>query len=413
MHKLQKSTVKKNLKNMPIDFRQQVDPQLFDNDGRLRFVLRYKNGKQLSSNGRYDPKTAISGATDVYVYNKVYDVKLTNDPEVTPQEYLYSKRGYYVTGDVVLDVNGTSWICLQESPNDKQTPDNNYAYFVSFEQKAIGTGPVLNLPSKKLAMQLLFGLSTVYSNYHSGNAYTSMDYKKIANMKEYAHVDMDEIFALRDTLHTFGVGNSEHENALFVSTLYYGDDGQLYVLRLVNDLTASQMSYERVWSWRFYDSYTRNLYSSPKKMLLSDLSKSSVISEYNQDRWVRQPWITFSPQKKLTPSSGYLTDVQNVENLSNYLYKSGRSWLKNQIPTNMYREPITIFAVKRVADTGVANNTFEDGTRFVRVNLMSQVDEDMFGKDYKTDAPLQIYREQANNMYLNDEAYRWDMNNKK
>ena len=173
------------------------------------------------------------------------------------------------------------------------------------------------------------------------------------------------------------------------------------------------MSYERVWSWRFYDSYTRNLYSSPKKMLLSDLSKSSVISEYNQDRWVRQPWITFSPQKKLTPSSGYLTDVQNVENLSNYLYKSGRSWLKNQIPTNMYREPITIFAVKRVADTGVANNTFEDGTRFVRVNLMSQVDEDMFGKDYKTDAPLQIYREQANNMYLNDEAYRWDMNNKK
>ena len=413
MHKLQKSTVKKNLKNMPIDFRQQVDPNLFDNDGRLRFVLRYKNGKQLSSNGRYDPKTAISGATDVYVYNKVYDVKLTNDPEVTPQEYLYSKRGYYVTGDVVLDVNGTSWICLQESPNDKQTPDNNYAYFVSFEQKAIGTGPVLNLPSKKLAMQLLFGLSTVYSNYHSGNAYTSMDYKKIANMKEYAHVDMDEIFALRDTLHTFGAGNSEHENALFVSTLYYGDDGQLYVLRLVNDLTASQMSYERVWSWRFYDSYTRNLYSSPKKMLLSDLSKSSVISEYNQDRWVRQPWITFSPQKKLTPSSGYLTDVQNVENLSNYLYKSGRSWLKNQIPTNMYREPITIFAVKRVADTGVANNTFEDGTRFVRVNLMSQVDEDMFGKDYKTDAPLQIYREQANHMYLNDEAYRWDMNNKK
>ena len=412
MHKLQKSTVKKNLKNMPIDFRQKVDPQLFDNDGRLRFVLRYKNGKQLSSNGRYDPKTAISGATDVYVYNKVYDVKLTNDPEVTPQENLYSKRGYYVTGDVVLDVNGTSWICLQESPNDKQTPDNNYAYFVSFEQKAIGTGPVLNLPSKKLAMQLLFGLSTVYSNYLSGNAYTSMDYKKIANMKEYAHVDMDEIFALRDTLHTFGAGNSEHENVQFVSTLYY-DDGQLYVLRLVNDLTASQMSYERVWSWRFYDSYTRNLYSSPKKMLLSDLSKSSVISEYNQDRWVRLPWITFSPQRKLTPSSGYLTDVQNVENLSNYLYKSGRSWLKNQIPTNMYREPITIFAVKRVADIGVANNTFEDGTRFVPVNLMSQVDEDMFGKDYKTDAPLQIYREQANHMYLNDEAYRWDMNNKK
>ena len=412
MHKLQKSTVKKNLKNMPIDFRQQVDPKLFDNDGRLRFVLRYKNGKQLSSNGRYDPKTAISGATDVYVYNKVYNVKLTNDPEVTPQENLYSKRGYYVTGDVVLDVNGTSWICLQESPNDKQTPDNNYAYFVSFEQKAIGTGPVLNLPSKKLAMQLLFGLSTVYSNYLSGNAYTSMDYKKIANMKEYAHVDMDEIFALRDTLHTFGAGNSEHENVQFVSTLYY-DDGQLYVLRLVNDLTASQMSYERVWSWRFYDSYTRNLYSSPKKMLLSDLSKSSVISEYNQDRWVRLPWITFSPQRKLTPSSGYLTDVQNVENLSNYLYKSGRSWLKNQIPTNMYREPITIFAVKRVADIGVANNTFEDGTRFVPVSLMSQVDEDMFGKDYKTDAPLQIYREQANNMYLNDEAYRWDMNNKK
>ena len=48
MHKMKDDgAVKKYLKDMPVDFRNGPDEKFFD-DGRLRFILRYKTGKQLS-----------------------------------------------------------------------------------------------------------------------------------------------------------------------------------------------------------------------------------------------------------------------------------------------------------------------------------------------------------------------------
>ena len=47
--------------------------------------------------------------------------------------------------------------------------------------------------------------------------------------------------------------------------------------------------------------------------------------------------------------------------------------------TNMYREPLIPFAVKRVKDTGAPASSFEDGTRFNHVSLSQDYyTEDVF-----------------------------------
>ena len=85
MHKMKDDgAVKKNLKDMPVDFRQGPDEKFFD-DGRLRFILRYKTGKQLGG-GKYHEKTAISNVVGEYVYNEMHKVNLNDNPEVTTQD---------------------------------------------------------------------------------------------------------------------------------------------------------------------------------------------------------------------------------------------------------------------------------------------------------------------------------------
>ena len=85
MHKMKDDgAVKKNLKDMPVDFRHGPDEKFFD-DGRLRFILRYKTGKQLGG-GKYHEKTAISNVVGEYVYNEMHKVNLNDNPEVTTQD---------------------------------------------------------------------------------------------------------------------------------------------------------------------------------------------------------------------------------------------------------------------------------------------------------------------------------------
>ena len=84
MHKMKDDgAVKKYLKDMPVDFRNGPDTKFF-NDGRLRFILRYKTGKQLGG-GKYHEKTAISNVVGEYVYNEMHKVNLNDNPEETKE----------------------------------------------------------------------------------------------------------------------------------------------------------------------------------------------------------------------------------------------------------------------------------------------------------------------------------------
>ena len=414
MHKVKDDgAVKKNLKDMPVDFRNGPDPNFF-NDGRLRFVLRYKTGKQLSSNGRYDKKTAISGVENVYVYNKSYLVDLNDKPEVTTEDKVFKNRGFYVIGDVVKDGFDNRWICVMPSANNSDHPDSKYAYFVSFDEKALGKNLYSgfpNLPSKNLSMQMLFCMEIIAHNCTTG---TNTYMQAIENVKNHAGVNMFDIVAFRDTMHKFtDTPKAESVINSFISSLYYDTDGTLCVLRLVGDYTAEQQKGGRDFSWHFYDSYTHDLQTHPKRMDFNGLADIADILAYNEDRWVLLPWWTIGTKER-TPSPGYLKKTQRLDNLYNFLYAPNRSFLEGTCPTNMYREPLVVFAAKRVLDTGTEARAFEDGTRIKKLSLLSELDPDLFDdNDVINRFIMDVYAKTKYQMFLNDKSYDWGMNNEK
>jgi hypothetical protein len=94
MHSVEYSVEKKDLQNLDLDFRTHFDSRIFSEPygENIRFLVRYKTGKQLSKNKVYNPKTSINGCKDIYVYNKyyykdapngIYD--LNSEPEETPK----------------------------------------------------------------------------------------------------------------------------------------------------------------------------------------------------------------------------------------------------------------------------------------------------------------------------------------
>ena len=419
MHDAATSKPKKDMHGITVDAKSgdkvgTVNGKFFDNDNAVRWYVRCKTGAQLSTNGNISEKTKLSGCTDIYVYNTLHNVDLNSDPEVTEKDKAYTTRGFYVMGDVVKDNDGNRWICIQECPNNTTYPDAKHAYFVSFDQKALGNNlstKYTNLPSRDLSMQLLFSMDVIYHNRVS-TAAMNPSRKACENMNTYAGVDMSEIMAFRDTVHTFKNGSGGTIPVSFISTLYYDTDGTLCVLRMIGDYTASQPENGgRDWCWRFYDSYTHNMSTEPKRMELRDLADFTEIQNYSTDRWVTLPWRNPLEQEQ-TPSPGYLRTTQDID-LYRFVYKAGRSWKEGTSPMNMYREPIVVFAVKRLVDTGVEVSAFDDGTPFQRVHLVSDDDPVLYDETYPTSNFMDIYTRYQHQMFLNDKPYVWSMNNLK
>jgi hypothetical protein len=420
MHDAATSKPKKDMHDIIVDAKSgdkvgTVNGKFFDNDNAVRWYVRCKTGAQLSTNGSYNEKTKISGCRDIYVYNNLYNIDLNNDPEVTEKEKAWTTRGFYVMGDVVKDNDGNRWICIQECPNNAVAyPDAKHAYFVSFDQKALGknlSAQYSNLPSRDLSMQLFFCMDVLYHNRTANNSMTPSR-RACENMKTYAEVDLSEIIAFRDTVHTYKNGSGGKIPVSFISTLYYDTDGTLCVLRMIGDYTASQPGNGgRDWSWRFYTSYTQNLSTEPKRMELRDLADITDVMNYSSDRWVTLPWEDPLTQE-LTPSPGYLRTTQDID-LYRFVYKAGRSWKGGTFPMNMYREPIVVFAVKRLVDTGVEVRTFEDGTPFRRVHLVSDDDPIQYDETHPTRYFMDVYTTYQHQMFLNDKSYVWRMDNAK
>ena len=234
----------------------------------------------------------------------------------------------------------------------------------------------------------------------------------VKSLRDNAGVDLSEIIAIRDTMHTWPDKDTGRVLVDFVSTLYYDTDGTLCVLRLIGDYTASQPENGgRDWCWRFYDSYTHELSTAPKRMEVSDLADLSCIMAYNKDRWVSLPWWD-APTKTETPSPGYLQTMQDID-LYRFVYKANRSWKEGTAPMNMYREPIVVFAVKRVKDDGSEIIFFDDGTPFQRVHLMTDDNPDLFDEAYLSGVTWDVYDQYHHQMFLNDKLYEWGMNNAK
>ncbi len=388
-------------------------PEFFGTANK-HYIIRHATGADLADDKKEDPKEPLKGVTEIYRYNKYYNITdLSVEPETfgNVKEVEYNKRAYYMVGDVVKDENGILWFCVQ--PSGHGDPDlfgkYPYSYFVSFDIRAVGE-QLQNIPrSKQLAAQMLFSMETFFHNYMDyANATIKDIYKQEQNIREKAGVKLSELIAIRDTLHT-SKGKSQTVRCTFSNALYISG-GAPYVLRLVGDNTAEYKDI-RDWSWWFYDKYTSSLlYEMP----LSDLGDLNNINFLNKDKWVSLPWYDIYAKKEVTTNIGPRTNTEDVDNLKRFIYAPGRSYMNGTAPANMYREPIMAFAVQRVKDEGKKATAFSDtNVKFIEYSMMKDVDNSFLDDELiQTIRQLDVYNSYyLYGIYLDDKNWPFGMDN--
>ena len=259
------------------------------------WIVRQKTSSDLAGSFLH-PSVYINlkNTAEIYRYNAAYSVVVGKDTPVETEDDLaniapFEKRGFYALGDVVKDASGNRWICVQLSSfgTDKSSNEANYAYFVSFDVKAMGTRAE-NLPNKDLAAQMIFHINYLFQNVlRSVNYPESFSPRRLANIEKYAGVRILDLVAMRDTLHeTTKFGKTSISN-FFTSTVYYDkDEKQFRVLRLIGDNTVENKGV-RDFAWNFWDSYTCD---PDIPMMLEDLQRKNSIMMYADDKWVNLPW---------------------------------------------------------------------------------------------------------------------------
>ena len=396
-------------------------PEFFGTENE-HYIIRHATGAELSSTGKEDKKMALDGVTEVYRYNQYYGISnLDADPETFDKNGnasgSFTRRGFYEFGDVVTDENDCRWFCAQISSfGVADSPDNShYAYFVSFDSKALGKGDVIKerVPKKDLAAQILFNLDLWF---HTATGFLNHPTDRtpifLKNIEDHADVSLFELFVQRDTL--FQTSNAGLKNILndFTSTIYRDDNDRYCVLRLVADYTKEQPNGNRDMSWLFSDSYSAD---PTRTMYVDDLVDEEMIRQYADDKWVYLPWYDLKTGERLA-SKGKRTEEESANFPSPwaYLYTKGASALyKNCEQVNMYREPLYIFTVKRVKDVGKPSVAFEDGTKYTNTSL-TRIPE--FSYDEPNIYSLRhihynIYL-QLGNITLNGQPYDFKLTNK-
>ena len=410
------------------------DPLVVTGGGDRYWVVRYASGATLAKgteSGGYDKYKRLPNCYDIFLYNEIVEESdmtvetLKDTPPSNSLNGIFDERGYYLIGDVLLDKNGCRWICVQGIPTLSVKDFLNdydkykYAYFVSFDRDAVGD-QLKNVPKKQLAMQMLFDMEIHFHDaLYEWNNETNKRNMVLKNIKKYAGVAMEEIVALRDTVHFFSGPKKEFLiNNDYLSTVYKDTDGKLCVLRLIGDYTKEQgpetsQPGERYFGWYFYDAYSKDL---TKRMLLSDLADQNKVNTYaSQDIWVTLPWGDINAPKfpaTSTATTGPRADTENLTDLMRLIYVSGHSYYKGTVPFDMYRDPLVPFAVKRIKDVKEPVFAFDDNTTFFHLGRVYNMDPNGFGENYQYENTFyNMYERQSDMTWLNGKLFRWGMVN--
>ena len=245
-----------------------VKPEFFG-DSNPRWIVRYAEGCELSSTGKYgdnDVRSPIPGVTEIYrYYENVYQ---TNDlanadllPEVSGEEPLQNGptngAGLYMPGDVLEDQDGNRWICILGSPWYPMFSSitDHAATFISFGFNGINTqgNKVSGLPDEqgaiKLGVRLMSMLNSIVgaTKYQYSPGETGHLGLMAQHMLDYGDLDIRKALMAVDSTWTFtgwnvdGTKSQEYhsESTSMLFNLAY-DDGtpdKQALLRVVYDMT--------------------------------------------------------------------------------------------------------------------------------------------------------------------------------
>ena len=429
-HAVYNEEVERNMKDLKFDVRTMGQTtanykDFFNNDGKIRWVIRHATGKELASNGKFDVKQPINGVTEVYRYYAQYPEEWSRTPEeegkpeiprnqtFTTLKNCVDDSGSYMIGDVVMDQEGSRWFCIAGSPKSPLYPNHtdNRATFITFDNIKVEGNVATNIIKENELSDVAVRLTAMYSlltgstlvggKLELGNR--GLFGEHIYN---YAGVDLNKIVIRRDSVWHFrnGKTNKEYDSK---STSYFCNlaynDGQTNrqpIARIINDVTMAgkyrtdcvpaegrRLDY---WQYRFYKRYEvfnpdkmagpdkaetsvgMTLWQSPwastdDRMYLDDVTSQQMVNKYAAaDKWVRLPQPVESGfEIPGTPR----TQAEASARPEDYLWKNGKF---TTTKTSIFNEPVLFLRVMYVNDTGgkTPNLVSTDGRHLTIVHML-------------------------------------------
>ena len=260
-------------------------PQFFGTASK-HYIIRHATGAELSTDKKEDPKEPLKGVTEIYRYNKYYDITdLSVEPETfdeggAPSSMQVSNaptngEGTYLPGDVVEDEEGSRWFCIAGSPYSNSTypmvTDRN-AWFISFDGVKTNNDVATNIVKEEDLPELCVRLG-VAMNFLSSNIKPSNDYKLDfennslgvigKHILDYAGVDLLKMFNGVDSTWTVvnyadkKVVNSRSFSLSFNIAYVDGQTNRQAIARIIYDQTqaGNQRGAFKTMSGKHFDSW--------------------------------------------------------------------------------------------------------------------------------------------------------------
>ena len=394
-HAVYNEEVERNMKDYSMDVRtmgEETDnyKYFFNNDGKLRWVIRHATGKELASNGKFDVQQPIQGVNEVYRYYTEYPEEWSrkteeeDKPEITQGNNDastwnlndYSGLPFYEHGDVLVDKNGHKWFVINQAGN----PDNlaydmigekmPFAELICFEGLDISPDKktAMNLPSRDEAIRAIFRLEMFYTQtsptgpikkqdkaqWQSGGQYSQWG-SSLYNVLEEARVE------IRDLLQLICAQNRNPRQSTHAASVAYDDgSGRMRLLRYIMN-NQNQKEEMKMYLWDHYvmkpDSttmlYPANAYSNVP-IYLDDLTNQQMVTTYAEDTYARQGLSVMDNMEvntAETPRKPRSAPDPRAGDAGNCIYNIN-TWRSRTFVADMWNSPILMFRFTRIYDRG-------------------------------------------------------------
>jgi hypothetical protein len=200
--------------------------QFFDNDGKIRWVVRFATGEELNGGTKPAPTAQLQGGCqDVYRYYAEYpaewytrDAEGKNGPEITASSNNVNNApadltGVFQIGDVLQCVeDGTKWFCILGKPENATIPyKDKEATFVSLDIPESGGVKAQGLPSEAELpeyafrfLQFLFQMNDNKNPRYLLDLYADGQLGSLCeHIKRYAGIDVHDLYVYADSVWNF------------------------------------------------------------------------------------------------------------------------------------------------------------------------------------------------------------------
>ena len=375
------STATVNMEHMAFDIMDRYTIRGLMNSARNypvpdAFVVRYKTGKQLSSNWFFNPSPTetLPGVTDVFRYNahRTEDVFGNNDAS-TWNKTDYDGDPHYHIGDVYKDENGHRWIVMRMAGGlDDNAP---FTELVSFDGLLTASGDnarFTNIPTRMQALRTLLPLlfvskqcSMIYDN--DVETQTSANARITRHILDFANVDVRRLFQI-----VAKIGIARDQTLLACIPYLDNSSSKQKLIRVIQE-SGNERKDHNFWLWEHYPETPSATEQWQKKfstdyICLQDVADQTSVTKWAEDVYARQPLSKFSGGDEVTKREPRKDATSLALSVTNYLYNRN-IWQNYQYCTDMWNEPLVCYRATAVYDRGLDHATITvDGHQLTLVH---------------------------------------------